>query len=201
MLQDFEIRLASKEDTRVIFELYKPYILNTVTTFEISVPEYSELSSRIHSVLKMLPWLVCYYNNSFAGYAYATEHRSREAYQWTKEVSVYVHEKFRKKKIATALYTVLLDILRFQGICNCLAGIALPNPASVRFHEKMGFEQLGTYHKTGFKFGSFIDVGWWEKFIQPEDFKPGNIISIKDVQHSREYNDAIDRGLKIISRF
>ena len=97
-----------------------------------------------------------------AGYAYAGEHRERLAYQWSVDVSCYVHPRARGRGIGKALYHALLRVLRAQGFCNAFAGIALPNEASVALHESVGFTPLGRYRNVGFKLGAWRDSGWWQ---------------------------------------
>jgi len=92
--------------------------------------------------------------------------RSRPAYQWTVEVSVYVHAAYRGKGMARALYTSLFECLRVQGYRTALAGIALPNSPSVALHERMGFRTVGVFHRVGYKLGTWHDVGWWELSLQ-----------------------------------
>jgi phosphinothricin acetyltransferase len=95
------------------------------------------------------------------GYAYASRHRERAAYQWSADVSCYVRPEARGRGIGKALYTELLRRLEAQGFRNAYAGIALPNDASVRLHESVGFRPIGVYRGVGFKQGAWRDVGWW----------------------------------------
>lgn len=199
--QDISIRLAQAHDARKIWEIYQPYVLNTYTSFETEVPDLMVFSTRMTNILKTLPWLVCEYKGLVAGYAYATDHRSRMAYQWTKELSVYLHSDFKGKRIGTALYTTLIELLKLQGVQNCLAGIALPNEASIRFHEKLGFRKLGIFHRVGYKLNGYRDVGWWELFIGDENLAPGTILPITSLTGKEKYNLAIGMGLKYLQKF
>jgi phosphinothricin acetyltransferase len=121
----------------------------------------SEFGRRIAVTLETWPWLVSVENGSVTGYAYACRHRERAAYQWCVEVSAYVDETRRGRGVGRSLYRKLFECLRLQGFVNAYAGIALPNDASVAFHESMGFEKVGTYRAIGFKLGAWHDVGWW----------------------------------------
>jgi phosphinothricin acetyltransferase len=94
------------------------------------------------------------------GYAYASSHRTRRAYQWCVEVSVYVHAAARQYGVGRALYRALFEILRRQGYVNAYAGITLPNPASMGLHESLGFLPVGVFGRIGFKFGQWHDVAW-----------------------------------------
>ena len=101
-----------------------------------------------------------------------TRLRDRAAYQWSVEVSVYVDAAHHRSGIARALYTELFRRLVRQGFHTAHAGIALPNPASVSFHESMGFVPIGVYLSVGFKRGAWHDVGWWRLPLAPCDRPP-----------------------------
>jgi len=190
--------MAVREDVVSILNLYIPYIKHSHTTFETEIPSPEEFEERILRIQQKLPWLVCIYEGDFAGYAYATDHRIRSAYQWTKELSVYVHNHYHQKGIASALYTTLVELLRIQGVTNCLAGIALPNDASVKFHERFGFKKVGIYSRIGYKHKRFHDVGWWELFIHQEGNQPSEIIPIGDIERTKEFDFAVKKGLNCI---
>ena len=96
------------------------------------------------------------------GYAYSTQWKTRSAYRYTVESSVYVAQKYQKKGIGRALYNHLVKSLKDDGFRRILAGISLPNNKSVIFHEKLGFKKVGQLEKVGFKFNKWIDVGYWE---------------------------------------
>lgn len=177
MSPPYTIRLAAQTDVPAMLAIYGPFVEHTSVSFETEIPGESEFWHRVQTVLKEAPWLVCTYENQVVGYAYASAHRSRQAYQWNRELSVYVKEAWRGRGIATALYSTLIELLKLQGYLNILIGISLPNETSVRFHEKMGFKPVGIYHSIGFKKGSFYDVGWWELVIQNTPPKAVNSIS------------------------
>jgi L-amino acid N-acyltransferase YncA len=125
-------------------------------------PTVEEMRARIEGTLATHPWLVDEREGRVAGYAYASTHRSREAYQWSVDVSCYVHPGAHRQGIGAALYRVLLKVLRRQGFQSAYAGIALPNPASVRLHESVGFTPVGVYRQSGYKLGAWRDTGWWQ---------------------------------------
>ena len=185
------IRVAEEQDVPQILGIYAPYILKSAVSFEITVPSEKEMWERILAIIRNYPYLVCEIGNRIAGYAYASEHRHREAYRWSKEVSVYVHPEFRGKHIACALYSVLFEILKFQGITNLLAGVTIPNPASIRFHEKLGFSKIGEYTAVGYKQGKWHNVGWWELNFNPRMEPPAEkIVPFSDMVGSGFLNDA-----------
>jgi len=156
------IRDASTADAEALLGIYAPAILESAISFETDLPPVEEFGARIARTLAKTPWLVCEEKGAIAGYAYASEHRERKAYRWSVEVSVYVAASARGRGVGRALYTELFAILRRLGYVNAYAGITLPNPASVRLHELLGFAPVGVYRKIGYKFGAWHDVGWWQ---------------------------------------
>ncbi|MEL6719451.1 MAG: N-acetyltransferase family protein [Bacteroidota bacterium] len=195
-MNPYHIRLAEKKDVPSILDIYAPFILNTITSFETKVPTIDEYYQRIQKILEESPFLVCTHQSKVIGYAYASPHRSRQAYAWNREVSVYVANDFHGKKIASALYTALFELLQLQGYANVLAGIAQPNPASVAFHRKMGFKLVGTYEKVGHKFGKYVDTQWWALFIGEESAK--EIKPLEQILITEEGKTAIEKGLSYI---
>jgi phosphinothricin acetyltransferase len=158
----YSIRLATESDAKGILDIYAPYITNTSFTFETEVPSLADFEQRIRNYLATWPWLVCEKGGEIAGYAYATRHRERVAYQWCTESSVYIHDDHQKKGIARALYLALFSILEKQGFRNVYAVINLPNPKSVALHEHCGFRYFTTFEKVGYKLGRWKNVGWWK---------------------------------------
>ncbi|WP_412070044.1 arsinothricin resistance N-acetyltransferase ArsN1 family B [Rubrivirga sp. IMCC43871] len=154
------IRLATEADAPGVRAIYAPFVRETWVSFETAVPSVEEMARRIAAGGGRHPWLVAD-DGAIAGYAYAGPHRSREAYQWSAEVSVYVAERARRRGVARALYGTLLDVLGMLGMATAYAGVALPNAASVAFHTSIGFEPVGVYRGVGFKAGAWRDVGWW----------------------------------------
>lgn len=166
------VRIATKADAAGVREIYAPHVLTGACTFETQVPTLEEIEARIEKCLQKFPWLVCEINGQIAGYAYASAHREREAYQWTCECSVYVHEQHKGKRIGLALYDVLFSILKQQRLVTLYAGITLPNEASVRLHEKCGFVLFAEYDNVGYKLGAWHKVGWWKHQLNPYEPTP-----------------------------
>jgi L-amino acid N-acyltransferase YncA len=168
------IRVATPADVAAILAIYAPVVTDTAISFELEPPSPGEMRERILSTLPRYPWLVFDRDpGGVIGYAYAGEYRTRAAYQWSVEVSVYVAAHVRRQGVGRALYAELLAILANLGHFSAYAGITLPNPASVALHEAMGFSYLGAYHNVGFKLGRWHDVGWWERAIRPPHASPG----------------------------
>ena len=176
------IRVATKEDTAGMLDIYSPFILNSGITQETEVPSVEEFQKRILSNLEERPWLVCEINKQIAGYAYAGKHRERKGYQWCTEPSVYVSEKFYRNGVANALYAALFDILKLQGYVNAYAVITLPNEKSIAFHTRFGFEYLTVYKKIGYKLGQWYDVGWMQYEINPHNEVPGDPIKFPNIE-------------------
>ncbi|HYF61300.1 MAG TPA: arsinothricin resistance N-acetyltransferase ArsN1 family B [Herpetosiphonaceae bacterium] len=168
----FTLRLADPADAADIHAIYAPVVVETAISFEHEPPTVAEMAARIAATLKQHPWLVCVSGDAVIGYAYASAHRARAAYQWAAEVSAYIHPDWRGRRVGQALYTALLGVLRRQGYYLASAGVALPNPASVRLHESCGFERLGVYRQIGFKLGAWHDVSRWQRELQPRAADP-----------------------------
>ncbi len=190
------IRLAEKQDVPGILEIYAPFILDTAVTFEESVPDDESFWERIQGIMTELPFLVCEIDGRIAGYAYASGYRSRASYRWTKEVSVYIHPDFQRKKVAHALYTSLNEMVRYQGIADLLAIITMPNEPSVAFHEYFGYRKCAEFSKVGYKMGQWQNVGWFELFLQDESKPPREqILRLEEIIHLPIFNEAIQKGL------
>lgn len=184
-----KIRSALSSDASSILDIYAPYIANTSVSFETEVPTVEDFTRRILGNQESCPWLVYESYGLIAGYAYASKHRDRAAYQWSLESSVYVNEGFRQQGIATKLYQTLFQILKYQGCRNLYAGITLPNEKSVNFHQKMGFIKIADYKNIGYKFNRWHTVGWYE--LQLNDYSDAPAPFIKWSQIESTDRDAI----------
>jgi L-amino acid N-acyltransferase YncA len=192
------IRLVRAADAAAIAAIYKPYVDDNPTSFETKAPTAKEVQTRIAETLKEYPWLVCDCGGTVAGYAYATRHRVRAAYQWCVEVSAYVDEEFQHIGVAKGLYTSLFAILGAQGFVNAYAGITLPNARSVALHEKLGFLPLVVYRGIGFKAGEWHDVGWWHLVITRHPSEPSDPKPLAEVQRQPEWDALLSAGLPLI---
>lgn len=101
------------------------------------------------------------------GYATSSQFRPRPAYSTSVEVSVYLAPEAAGRGIGSLLYEHLFEALKGQDLHRAYAGITVPNDASVRLHERFGFELVGTYHEAGRKFGRYYDVQRYEKALGP----------------------------------
>jgi L-amino acid N-acyltransferase YncA len=161
------VRIATTADAAQIAAIYAPSVVSAVTSFEFEPPTPAEMARRITETLAMHPWLVVDRDGQVMGYARAGPFKDRLAYQWSVEMSVYVHADARRAGVARALYRALIEALVLQGFYRAYIGVTLPNPASVAFHEGMGFTPVGVYRAAGFKMGAWHDVGWWQRSLQP----------------------------------
>lgn len=156
------IRAATAADAAAIATIYNYYIKNTTVTFEEAPLGAADMEQRIAAVSADYPWLVLERDARILGYAYAARFHARSAYRFTVETTVYVANDAHRARIGTELYDSLLDRLRAQKLHRALGVIALPNEASVGLHEKLGFRKVGEFDEVGWKFGRWINVGYWE---------------------------------------
>lgn len=162
-MENILIRNANENDAEAIARIYNHYILNTVITFEEETVSNQEIASRIKEIKSAsLPYLVVEQNGEVFGFAYAGKWKSRSAYRYAVESSVYLDPGLVGEGFGSQLYVSLLDQLREMGVHTVIGGVALPNPASVRLHKKLGFTKVAEFHEVGFKFGKWIDVGYWQ---------------------------------------
>lgn len=154
------IRPASLDDAAAIAAIYAPYVSDTVISFETVPPSADEMAGRIETCLVRYPWLVADDGGRIAGYVYAGRHAGRAAYDWSADVTAYLHPDYHRQGLATRLYRVLISLLKRQGYHALFAGITLPNAASVGLHRSFAMEEVGVYRQVGFKFGQWHDVLW-----------------------------------------
>jgi phosphinothricin acetyltransferase len=190
------IRLATERDAEQIAAIYAPNVTHTIISFEFEPPTAHEMRRRIEATLQRYPWLVCErHDGTVLGYAYAGAHGSRVAYQWSVDVSVYVHEDARRMGVARALYASLFAALKLQGFYNAYAGATLPNPASVGLHESVGFRPVGVYRGVGYKLGAWHDVGWWHLPLRERVAHPDPPAELPSGVDSEEWDAALASGL------
>ena len=192
------IRLATADDAEPVQGIYAPIVRDTVISFEVDPPSVAEMRQRILNTLAHWPWLVCEHDGEVVGYAYAGKHRVRAAYQWSVDVSVYIHERARRYGVGRALYSALLRILVLQGFYNAQAGITLPNAASVGLHEVMGFQPIGVYRKIGYKLGAWHDVKWWQLVLRPHAPSPAPLQDVSALQGSAAWHVALTAGTSLL---
>jgi phosphinothricin acetyltransferase len=164
------IRLAVQADAAAIAAIYAPYVEDTRISFEEIAPGAAEIAMRMSNPL--YPWLVAEQEGRIVGFANSSAFRARRAYRWSVEVGIYVAPDAKRGGIGRALFERLLDLLTAQGFVTAIGAIALPNEASVGFHEALGFVHTGMYRQVGFKLGEWADVGLWQRDLAPRVDSP-----------------------------
>lgn len=178
------LRVADEADAAPMLAIYSPYVLETTVSSEYIPPSIEEFLNRMHTFQKRLPWLVCELENEIVGYGYASPHRTRAAYQWSVETSIYVSENWHRHGIANAIYSALFELLAIQGYYNIYVGITSPNERSMKFHKSMGFIISGAYQESMYKFGQWRDVLWMGKSLRPHEGEPQPVVPFPDIAHT-----------------
>jgi len=166
------IRDASAGDAEACAAIYAPYVTDTAITFELDPPSVAQLAERIAAAARTHAWLVLEEDGRVIGYAYGHSFHARAAYRWSCEVSVYLELGRRRTGAGRALYGALFPRLADRGYRTLIAGMTLPNDASVGLHRAMGFEPVGTYRQIGWKHGAWHDVAWTQRAIAPGQDPP-----------------------------
>ena len=195
--KECNIRVATIEDAESILEIYKPYIQHTAITFEYEVPTIQEFTGRIDNTLKRYPYLVAEMDHQIVGYAYVSPFKTRAAYDWAVETSIYVRMDKKGMGIGKRLYICLEIILKMMGIINVNACIAYPEEEdvhltkdSILFHEHLGYSMVGMFHQCGYKFDHWYHMVWMEKMIGE------HVVPAKQVRFFREFTEGeIDKIL------
>ena len=173
-----EIRLATPADAIAIRAIYAPIVTSTPISFELEPPTVEAMVARIANLLPAYPWLVLTDGGGVAGYAYGRPFQDRPAYRWSVETSIYIKDGRRGSGLGGTLYRSLLDVLARQGYRQALAGVALPNPASVALHQACGFRLTGVQERLGWKLGAWHDVGWFQRELAPGTGAPAAPIAV-----------------------
>ena len=161
------IRRATLSDARAIAEIYNWYVENTIITFEVDPVSEAEMARRLEGTLARYEWLVCERGGEVVGYAYAGRFRERAAYRFITESTVYLRNGLQRQGLGTALYRETIARTFALGYTSLVGVIALPNEASVRLHESLGFEKVAHLRRVGWKHLRWIDVGSWQLEKQP----------------------------------
>lgn len=163
---DLAIRPARDGDAAALARIYNHYVADTCVTFETEPVAATEMTRRVaDTVGDGLPWLVVCRAGEVAGYAYASKWKGRCAYRYTAEVTVYLDPAMTGQGIGRPLYAALVEDIRARGMHAAIGGIALPNDASIRLHERLGFRKVAHFEQVGFKQGRWIDVGYWQLLL------------------------------------
>ncbi|BAK27379.1 GNAT family N-acetyltransferase [Streptococcus gallolyticus subsp. gallolyticus] len=182
------IRLARLEDAKDLLAIYRYYVEKTAITFEYEVPSLEEFQERMCSIMAFYPYLVAEEAGQILGYAYASSFHPRAAYAWSAEATVYLDKAARGKGVGRQIYRALEEYLIKMGILNLNACIAstetedayLTN-GSEKFHRALGYQLVGKFHQSGYKFNHWYDMIWMEKMLGEHDNHVKPVKSIHEV--------------------
>ena len=164
--QPIDVQPATAKDAGAIAEIYNHFVRRSTATFEEEPVAAAEIKRRMKSVsAASLPWLAAKEGGDVLGYAYASPWRPRAAYRYSVEISAYIAPACQRRGIGSRLYECLMPMLEAGEIHAVIGGIALPNRASIALHEKFGLKKVAHFREVGFKFGRWIDVGYWQRVL------------------------------------
>lgn len=179
------IRLANIEDASQILSIYSQYI-ESIITLEYKLSTLEEFKKRIENIIKKYPYLVCEdENNKIIGYCYANKFLEREAYNWSCELSIYMDKNNISKGMGKKLCSIIIEILKYQGIKNIYSKVTVPNSKSEKLHNSLGFKLIGTYNNIGYKNGKWHSVNLFEKEIISDYNNPKDIIPIEKIEKEK----------------
>lgn len=174
------VRRANPDDASFIAETYAPFVIETSVSFETAPPDTDEIARRMELAGDTYPWLIAEADGARAGYAYASQHRTRAAYKTSVDTAIYLAGEARGQGIATPLYDALFDVLTAQNYVMAFAGVTIPNHASEAFHRKAGFKQIARYPNVGFKNGAWRDVIWFARELAKPSTPPAPLKPLTD---------------------
>lgn len=166
------IRPATKFDAVACAGIYRWYVENTAITFEYDAPTAAQVELRMDSASATHAWFVALDGADVVGYAYGAPFRERAAYRWAVETAVYVARDRPREGIGGALYDELLPRLAERGYRRAIAGVTLPNPASVALHLRCGFAEVGVHRRVGWKLEAWHDVLFLQRDLGPATEPP-----------------------------
>ena len=177
------IRDARPADAGELLDIYAWYVRQTAVSFEYEAPTLDQFRRRMAAVTARYPWLVAEEDGRLLGYACAGTFKSRAAYDWSCETTIYIDKNARGRGVGRALYEALEAALGSMGVRNLYACVALADPEdeyltldSPRFHAHMGYATVGCFHRCASKFGRWYDMVWMEKAIGEHEERPGMVV-------------------------
>ncbi|MDA9069379.1 GNAT family N-acetyltransferase [Algibacter sp.] len=156
------IRPVHINDAQELLEMYNYYVINTTVNFDIEPLSLKTFTDKLNIITADYPFIVLEENNEILGYAYGSRFRPRAAYNYVAESTVYVKHTAHGKQIGSKLYTELIRLLKETDLHTVLGVLTIPNEASIKLHEKFGFEQVANLKEVGLKFGEWQNVGIWQ---------------------------------------
>lgn len=174
------IRFVEPSDAGAILDIYRPFVADTVITLEYDAPTRAEFQERVEGIAGKYPYLVYVEDGAVRGYAYAARHSERAGYRHNATTSVYLKPECAGRGVGTLLYSRLLAALRTQGVCLAYAIVTMPNPASMRLHEKCGFRETAVFRRGGYKFGKWLDILWLENRLRDDAVPPERLLDPRE---------------------
>ena len=184
------VRAAAPQDAVRLLEIYTPFVISedsslSNVSFELETPSLEEFRQRIVDISTKFPYLVAQVGDELWGYVYCHPYRERLAYQWSVEVTIYLAPVGQGKGLGRVLYEAMEEILRLQGITMAYSCITLGNEHSIKMHEALGYRLIGTFSKSGYKNGQWLDTVWLEKELQPCPAQPENMRSWRELEAAK----------------
>lgn len=184
------VRAAVPRDAERLLEIYIPFVISedsslSNVSFELEAPSLEEFRQRIVDISAKFPYLVAQVGEELWGYVYCHPYRERLAYQWSVEVTIYLAPVGQGKGLGRVLYEAMEEILRLQGITMAYSCITLGNEHSIKMHEALGYRLIGTFSKSGYKNGQWLDTVWLEKELQPCPAQPENMRSWRELEAAK----------------
>jgi len=166
---EVQVRPGVEGDLEALTDIYNHYVRETPITFDIAAFTPEERRTWLLSHPEDGPYRLMVATDAdtqeILGYATSSPYRAKPAYVTSVEVTVYLAPRAGRRGIGTLLYKALFEALADEDVHRAYAGIAQPNEASTRLHERFGFRHVGTYREVGRKFGRYWDVAWYEKAL------------------------------------
>lgn len=188
------IRPVLLEDIPCLQEIYSYYVDQTVVSFEYVAPSISEFKRRVEAFSSNCPYLVYCENGKILGYAYAHPAFERAAYAWCAETTIYLSKEARGRGVGKRLYGALIRLLTIQGYVKAYAIVVANNEESCAFHEKNGFHKAAVFNKTGYKFGQWLDVVWYERELCHASGIPAKLLSFTEIPFEQVMNVCAETG-------
>ncbi len=183
----YTIRLFQESDSSQMLEIYKPFVTESSITFDYKLPDLEGFQTKLNEQSIQYPCLVCLSGEKIIGYAYASLHRYKKAYQWSVESTIYLSSDHQGKGIGYILYDSLIAILNLQGYFNVFAGVTVPNIGSEQLHLKSGFVEIGLFKKIGYKQAAWHDVKWFQLKIRPYEPDPPEPRALAEIINSERF--------------
>ena len=201
------VRAATPQDAEQLLEIYTPFVISedcsvSNVSFELTAPSLAEFRQRIVDISSKYPYLVGEKDGQILGYVYCHPYRERLAYQWSVEVTIYLAPAGQGKGLGRLLYETMEKLLCLQGVTMAYSCITVGNDHSIKMHEAVGYRLIGTFSKSGYKNGQWLDTVWLEKQLQPCPKQPDNIKSWRELPSAAVENVLADatvrmQGLKL----